>query len=84
VPIIKFLPRDILVGRATAPLRELARFDCCDLAGEFEEERFSHYAELRAIQAEAEQLGENWLDIYWQVVHEVEIYESDWEPEGEA
>ena len=79
--IIKIQPREILVGRATATLIELARFDTCDLAGEFEGERFSRYAELRSIQAEVERLGEDWRDVYFQVVSEMEIYESDRQPE---
>ena len=79
--IIKIQPRDILAQRATATLLELARFDVCDLTGEFEAERFAHSLELRAIQKEAERLGENWQDVYYQAVSEVEIYESDREGE---
>jgi hypothetical protein len=58
----------------------LAHFDAGDLAGEFEAERFSQYAELHAIQREAERLGEDWNEIYFWVVMEMEIYESDREP----
>jgi hypothetical protein len=60
---------------------ELARFDVCDLVGEFEAERFFHWSELRAIQQEAERLGEDWWEIYFQAVCEEEIYGSDSDPE---
>lgn len=79
--VIKIQPIDILVGQATAELLELARFDVCDLAGEFEAERLAHHAKLQAIRAEVERLGEDWPDFYERVVCEMEIYESDREPE---
>lgn len=79
--IIKFDPIDSLGQRGTVLLLEMARFDACDLTGEFEQERFSCYAKLRSLQAEAEQLGLSWTDIYSQAVAEVEIYESDRESE---
>lgn len=77
MPIIEFTPRDLLVGRATVALRELARFDTCDLTGEFERERLQYHTELDAVQADAKKLGEDWSEIYSQAVYEVEIYESD-------
>lgn len=46
MPVIKILPIDILEGRATEALRQIARYDICDHSGEFESERFSHFAEL--------------------------------------
>jgi hypothetical protein len=57
MPLIKIVPRDILETRATETLRQIARYDACDLCSEFEPERFSHLAELSAIGKEAEVLG---------------------------
>jgi hypothetical protein len=79
--ILKIRPRDLLVSRATATLQEIARLDTCDPAGEFARDRFCHLAELRAIEKEAERIGEDCKEIYYVAVSEMEIYESDREPE---
>jgi hypothetical protein len=85
MPIIKFDGLDLLVPQATDLLLNIARFDACDLLGEFEEERRSWHAKLRMLQAEAERQGLSWSTIYSQAAFEIEIYESDREgapPEG--
>ncbi len=73
MPLIKILPQDILEGRATETLRQIARYDTCDSSGEFERERFSHIAELVAIRKEVEALGLDWPEFYTLVVDQMEI-----------
>jgi hypothetical protein len=75
--VIKHLPRDLLISRATATLLEIARFDTSDLRSAFIREKFHHLAELQRIQKDAKLLGESWQEIYQQAVLETEIYESD-------
>ena len=76
MPLIKIGPRDILETRATETFRQIARYDACDLHGEFEPERFYHLAELSAIRKGVEALGLDWEEFYALVADQVEIYES--------
>ena len=77
MPLLKILPRDILIGRATETLRQIVRYDAHDPTGEFDPERFSQVAELMQIQKEVESLGESWSEFYAQIIYEIEIYETE-------
>ena len=80
--IIKILPRDLLSGRATETLRQIARYDLNDLPGEFQSEREAHHAELIVIQREVEELGLTWSEIYTEIAYDVEVHESGRDENG--
>jgi len=82
MPVIKILPIDILRGRASECLCQIALHDHADLAGEFERNRFSLHAELTRIRNEVENIGFTWQEFYSLIVAEMEIYESGRDEEG--